>query len=190
MGLVDTIVGKSIEKIFDLILRLVKRKPIRFIDSPTIDEISEHLVRSPLSVDCFFVLIAHVNGKKKGHYYKYTSMMGGDLEEWLLPRLKMTDYVYYEIDDNYRSMLHYIKKHGEMDYVDSPDARPCKITENIRFLGLKRVRYFYLKEVPEKGWLWYAVAGTTQVNERFDSNDHLHHFDMAINKIKNVLKDH
>lgn len=194
-GILETLIGKIVEKILEIVPSLMKRKPIGFVDSVKIDDIARSIVHDPyLSVDCFFVLIGHVNGGKKrkttSDQYKYTSMMGGYFEEWILRRLKVSDFVYYQIDEDYRRMFDDIKSSGAVDYTDVGDPKVSKIRMNLQYLGLKRVRYFFLKENEEKGWIWYAVAGTVSPNENFESKEHKHKFDIAISQIKNVIKGH
>ena len=194
MGFVDTILGKIIEKIFEILPGLIKRKQIEFVDSSKIDTIARNITKdSFLSVDCFFVLIAHVNGKKKKktptNQYKYTSMMGGYMEEWILPRLNVSDFVFYEIDEDYRRMLEDLKVQKTVDYIDTGEIGNSKIRMNIQYLGLKRVRYFFLKENEEKGWFWYAVAGTVDPNEKFNTKEHQYKFDIAISQARQLLKN-
>lgn len=191
MVILDKVFEKIAERLIDALSKFFKRKPIDFVDAPKIDEISCELVKSHLSVDSFFVLIAH-NGKKKtkNHKYKYTSIIAGDYEKWMFPDFKVTDYVYYEIDDDYRTTLEAIKQNGQFDIVPDSGRVNSKINTSIQALGLHRVRYFFLKENEEKGWLWYAVAATRQPNENLNSTDHKHRFDILINKIKNILKNH
>lgn len=191
MGFLDTIAKEVVGKIFDLLPTLFKRKPIEFIESPEIDEIAIGLVKSWLSVDCFFVVVA-TNGKKKrkNHKYKCISIIAGYHEEWILKKLIITNYVDFEIDDECRRLLEDIKRCDIFDINADEGAIDSKMYATIRYEGLKHLRFFFLKENEDNGKFWYAVAGTKASNETFNTNDHKQMFLIAINKIKNILVKH
>lgn len=190
MGLIETIGIKIGEKLIEFLPTLFKRKPIEFLDAPKIDEIAIELVKSWLSVDCFFVVIAHNGKKKKDNKYKYISIVAGYHEEWILKKLVVTNYSYFEVDDEYRKLFDDIKRNVIFDVDAEEGAVDSKLYTNIRYEGLKHLRFFFLKENEDTGKFWYAVAGTNQANETFSSDDHKQKFFIAINKIKGILKNH
>lgn len=177
--------GKSILDLIPLFLRKKKKTSDVLKDSVLIRIISESVIETGV-VDCFFLMMAHNGGKKLiPHGFKYRSVVGGDYTEWLMPNFEMNDYRNVPLDREYEQLLITIYEKKMHDVlVERMDSTPLSIS--YRFERLKYVRFYFVED-NEHG-MWYIMAGTTQIGEEMDDITHRHILQVAVNKIKNIIK--
>lgn len=161
-----------------------------FHDSNVGNSIIKSVVNGPhLSVDCFFIVLAHNGGKKLNPFtLQYTSVMSGEYKTWLMPTFDITDHKNVESDHDHREFLSSIyedrrKGNGINWHVEMADDN---LKAKYSFENVKFLKCFFL-HYSDVG-MWFAMVGTTQEGELFDDINHKQRIFYAVNKIKNIIK--
>lgn len=184
------IIEKTLD-LFILIFNKTKRKPSNvFNDSNTVESIADAIVNnSGLSVDCFFLVLAHNGGKKLNPLnLKYRTIMGGRHREWLMRNFDIRNYKNLLLDYDYNELLSNIyedrRKNNGVD-VSIEDTKDS-MKQNLSFENIKFAKFFFLNY--SNDGMWYLMVGTTQAKERLDDIQHKQKLLFAVNKIKNIIK--
>lgn len=157
------------------------------LDFIMIRDIARNIVHNGgLSVDCFLIMMVHNGGKKlTPHNFAYRSVVNGFHNEMTMPNFDSEDYRHLEIDYEYALLISEVIKKKEVSML-TVNMGDSKLSLKMRFERLKYSRFMYLFD--DNNAVWYILAGTTQSNEEFDTVTHRHEFNIAINKIRNMIK--
>lgn len=175
------------EKFLDLIKILFTRKKASdvFKDSVKINEVSKGCVLSGLSVDCFFLVMAHNgSGILKPHGFKFCSIMDGTWNDVLIRRFKIEDYRNIEIDYDYAMLLINIRHYKE--YSSKTEEMNGNLRTRFEYEGITFAKFFFLKE--DRNAMWFIVAGTTAHDECFKTQAKRQLLSVAVNKVKNIIR--
>lgn len=179
------------KNLFDAIGGVFKRNKISveqaLRDSITMKHIARDICKNGNNfIDCFFIMMIHNGGSKVlPHGFIYRSIIGGYHEDWSMPHFVAENYKYLELDYEYELLMGQLFKNKEVA-LDSEAMEESKLKTKLKFEKLKFVRYHFLKS--NKRGLWYAMTGTTQPGQRLDTVEDMHETNIALNKIKNIIK--
>lgn len=156
-------------------------------DSITIHDIAENVVKGGNNcVDCCFLMMVHNGGKRLiPHGFKYRSIVGGDHDEMLMPNFVPEDYKYLELDYEYELLVGRMYREKEV-LVDVASMGDSKLSVKLRFEGIRQAKYFFLKQ--SRDAIWFIICGTIQSGQDFSNVTDKHEIDIAINKIKKIIK--
>lgn len=187
MGMIEDMAKPFWKEFFDTIKSFFRTRKMAsevFGDFITINTIAGELIASGV-VDCFFLIRAHDgNAKLSLESYTYRSIVAGDNTEFLMPGFKMNEYKNIELDFEYMQLLRDIAKHKQVGVDVTTEKGTAGISH--RFNKLKYVRYFFINE--NQYGIWYCMAGTVQPDETMDDTEHNYKLNMAVNKVKNIVK--
>jgi hypothetical protein len=166
---------------------LFKRKPSDvFKDSVQINQIAGEMVSSDLSIDCFFLIMAHNGGfKLLPHGFKYWSIIDGRVQEWIMKNFKLSNYRNIVASLEYLHLFASIVEQKKYD-VNIKNLRDGDMKTHMNFEKVKHYRFFLLKK--SKNAIWVAAVGTNADNEKLDSVQHNHVLGIAVNKVQNIIK--
>lgn len=157
-----------------------------FSDSLIIDAIAQEILyRSGLSIDCFFVFLAHNGGKKLNPAsLMYRTVVGGDFNAAKMENFKKENYVNLSLDPAFKALL--------AEIITNKEAYRTRVSgeywnDKYNFEGLRFVRYYCLNYNKGDG-LYYIMVGTTREKETLDDGNHKQKINFAVNKIRNIIK--
>lgn len=156
------------------------------LDFIRIGAIAKDVCESDLAVDSFLLMMAHNSGRKMSpHNFKYRSITGGYFISWMLKKLDIDNYKYLDIDYEYADLLVKISEYKEVD-IRAEDLGKTKLGHKFRYEGYRFVKYIFLKQ--DQYGIWYVMIGTTQEGESFSTDNHMQCFNLAVNKIRNIIR--
>src|SRR5690349_15845245 len=176
------------ERLLDFIKVLFNRKkPSDAIkDSIKIRILAEELVYSGLSIDCFFIVMAHNgNSKMKPHGFKYWSIIDGSYDELTMGKFKYTSYQNTIMDLEFAQLVNKIYEMKEVSLVTKymPEGN---LKTSYDYEELEYLKFFYLKQ--DRRAMWFIMVGTTAENESLESNQQKRNIFIAVNNVKNMLR--
>lgn len=187
--------GGFAEKMADLLLMIKGRKnkypPFNvFNDGKNVTTISEGIIDSGLSVDCFLLMLAHNGGKKLNPVnLKYRTVMGGDYNEVQMRNFDKDNYKNLPIDYEWNEIMSaiYDDRRKNLGVVVKVSEASGRVKEMLLYENLKYVK-FYFVHYSEDG-MWYLMIGTTQ-DDDMDDVEHKGKIYFAVNQIKDIIKNY
>lgn len=170
-------------------LRVVfsRKKPSDAIrDSIKIRILAEELVFSGLSIDCFFIVMAH-NGahKMKPHGFKYWSIIDGSYDELTMGKFRYVNYQNTIIDLEFAQLVDRVYEKKEV-FIGVDEMPEGNLKNSYEYEGLEYIKFFYLKQ--DKRALWFIMVGTAAPAETLDTVLHKRQIFLAVNKVKNIIR--
>lgn len=184
-------IGGITKGLLDLlkILFARRKKPSdALIDGVNIRLISKGLVKGRHAVDCFFIVLVHNHGGKlRPDNFMFWSIIDGWYNEDLMKGFELENYQLVNPDTEFLLLARRIyEKKGVGVVVDQMEKSNLKTS--FQYERLKYIRFFYLKQ--DKRGIWFIMAGTMAENEYLDSIDAEGEIFIAINSIKNIIRDY
>lgn len=167
-------------------------KPSNFFsDSNKIDDIARQMVfESNLSIDCFFVFLAH-NGGKGLHpaALLFRTIVCGDHNPMSLRKFKRANYINLALSYDYKMLLSDIYSRRFMYEGAERSIHTESETFRFKFLheNIQYARYFFIHHRKKEG-MYYLMVGTTKPGETLSSPSHDQQIHFALNKITNIIK--
>lgn len=190
MGIVEDMAKPFWKEFFGFLGSIFRRKRKMasevFGDFIMINDIANELIDAGIG-DCFFLIRAHNgNAKLSLESYKYRSIVAGANTDFLMPDFRIKDFKNIELDLEYMQTLHDIARYKNLGIDVQTEKGSSGISH--RFNNLKYVRYYFLNE--NQYGMWYCMVGTTQPDEQMNDTNHTYKLNMAINKVKNIVRSY
>lgn len=168
-------------------IMFTRKKPSDAIrDSINIRIKAEELVFSGLSIDCFFIVMAHNGARRmKPHGFKYWSIIDGSYDELTMPKFRYVNYQNTIMDLEFAQLVDrvYTKKEVFIKVEELPEGN---LRTAFEYEGLEFIKIFYLKQ--DTRALWFIMVGTAAPGETLASTLHKQQIFLAVNKVKNIIR--
>lgn len=158
------------------------------IDAINVRLLAKDLIESGTGVDCFFIVMVHDSGGKvRPDSFIFWSIIDGDYNEVLMPRFSLKRYRLINMETEFLLMAKRIyEKKGVAVRVDQMEK--SSLRTSFEYERLKYLRFFYLKQ--DTRGMWFIMVGTTAENESLDSIDSEGKIFIAVNSVKNIIREY
>lgn len=190
--MVSEIVG-AVKSFLDLIkVWLIGKKKKQTSDS-IIDQInirllSKALVKRPISVDCFFIVMIHNGGGPvRPDGFVFWSIIDGAHNEIMMPMFDQKNYLLVNMEMEFLLLAKRIyEQKGVGIRVDQMEK--SSLRTSFEYERLKYIRFLYLKQ--DKRGMWFLMVGTTASDESLGSVQAEGEIFIAFNSVKNIIRDY
>lgn len=186
MPIWDSLVEALAKKLFEIAMRISKRKKLSKImtDSMEVVSITRRLIeRSGLMIDCAFLCLAY-NGGRSGTY-RFRSILAGSWDANNMEDFRIWNYKRIPIDVEYAVLIEQIKIDKVVDR-ETKSMVSGKLKAEFKAEGLSYVQFHYIDKTSEG--LWFLKVGTVAGAEKdFLDWEHMHLLNLAKKDICTII---
>lgn len=158
----------------------------RLYESREIREIAKGIVEKGLSIDCFLLMQVHNgSGRLLPHSFQYWSVIEGYHDSLAMPRFRMEGYRRIVMDPDYLNLFLKIYEAKE-HWIDYSTIPPGTMQTHWEFENVRFAKFFFIKQ--NSSAMWFLVACTSAYNETLSTTKHRFELNLAVNKIKNIIR--